>query len=414
MSGKVTVLTPTDTTGALELGRTTWRKQLLPIGELNYKGRQLRFTRDYIDNVVAAFKDRAYDAVPLQLAPDDNSHTNAVDRAAGEIIGLEATEDGLYGTVSLTDKGADIVREHPNLGVSVRLVEEYERGDGKSWPVALQHVLATWAPRVAGMKPWQSIECAEETGQVIDLSALVFSPRRGPAGELEALDLAPQQATETPVQPGGEPTKGAEPVAQLTEEELAAVRAVLPIFKKLDEDDDPKPVKTETAPEPAKFTEPAATEEAGEEAPAEEAEAQLVNAADDSSTAVELALVEHRTQMDRMAIELAEVRAREDAALWKNESESLVRDYGIPPAIVALAEPLLRGRKHVVELAEGKSVDAGETLRSVLHTVAKTYGRKVDLSGPQGTSQELSQADDDAAERDAFLTAQRAAGFAAH
>jgi len=217
VTGKVTVLTPTVSSGAIELGRKMYRKQILPIGELPYKGRKLQFTPDYINNLVAAFKDGAFDAVPFQLAPDDNSHSNAVDRAAGEIVGLEAGEDGLYATVSATERGAAILDEHPNLAVSVRVVEGYERNDGKTsreYPAALQHVLATWAPRIAGMKPWEPINCSEETDEVMDLSALTFTPD-GDAKE----DSANSAIT------GGETTKGA-PVAQLTEEELAAVRAM--------------------------------------------------------------------------------------------------------------------------------------------------------------------------------------------
>jgi len=190
VSGRVTVLTPTVKSDAIELGRTTWRKQVLPIRSLNYNGRKLHFTKDYLNNLVQSFKDRAFDAVPLQLADADNRHTNDPERAAGEVIGLEAADDGLYATVSLTDRGAALVKEHPNLGVSVRIVEQFERGtDGKRYPAALQHVLATWDPRINAMKPWEAVECANETDEVLDLSELSFGvnyfdddgvPRAGP------------------------------------------------------------------------------------------------------------------------------------------------------------------------------------------------------------------------------------------
>jgi hypothetical protein len=401
MTGKVTVQTPVLNSDAIELGRTTWRKQILPIGQLPYKGRTLDFTRDYINNLVAAYKDRAFDAVPFQLAPDDNSHSNAVDRAAGEIIGLEALDDGLYATVSASDRGAEILREHPNLGVSVRVVEDYQRNDGKtsrSYPAALQHVLATWAPRIAGMKPWQAIDCAEETDEVIDLSALTFTP-----------DGDANKDSETPAVPGGETQKGA-PVAQLTEEELAAVRAIYPVFKKLAEDDEPTPptANTEAAPQPPVFVEAPVVEEPVVEVVDEEPV--LVAASEEDAPAIDLAQVEMATKLDKQAIELAELKAERDEERWTVEAAELVRDYGIPPVIVALCEPLLRGSKHVVELSDG-SVDAGKVLRDVLHNVAKTYGRRVDLSGPIGSSVELAAADAEKAERDAFLSSQRAAGF---
>ena len=132
MAGRVTVLTPVNNSDAIELGRSTWRKQILPIGQLDYSGRKLNFTREYLNNIVDSFKAHAFDAVPLQLADASNSHTNDVTRAAGEVIGLEATDEGLFATVSATDRGSEILRDHPNLGVSVRLVEDYVRQDGKN------------------------------------------------------------------------------------------------------------------------------------------------------------------------------------------------------------------------------------------------------------------------------------------
>ncbi|MCW2902588.1 MAG: hypothetical protein JWO67_4853 [Streptosporangiaceae bacterium] len=444
MTGKITVQTPVVNSGAIELGRTTWRKQILPIGELPYKGRKLQFTRDYINNLVTAYKDKAFDAVPFQLAPDDNSHSNAVDRAAGEIIGLEATDDGLYATVSASEKGADILRAHPNLGVSVRVVEGYERNDGKttrSYPAALQHVLATWAPRIAGMKPWEPVECAQETDEVLDLSALTFTaPAALPVSTTEAstnvrllidgreirdvtdkrvaeaLDRlkTTEQATQAPAGSGGDQEKGAPPVAALTDEELTAMRAVLPLFRKFAENDEVKPADNAgKAPEPVKFEAPKVEDKTDEDVKAEGKTPELIAASQDSvgAQALELAQIEMRTRMDAQAVELATIKAEREAERWAVEAAELVRDYGIPPAIVQMSEPLLRG-SHVVELSNSTTVDASEVLRNVLHTVAKTYGRKVDLSGPAGTAHDLSQDDAEVSERAAFLAARRAEGFA--
>lgn len=437
MTGTVTVLTPTLASGALELGRKLYRKRILPIGELDYKGRKLNFNRAYNDNLAAAFRDGAFDTVPFQLAPDDNSHTNAVDRAAGEIVGLESTDDGLWSTISATDKGAAIIDEHPDLPVSVRVVEGYTRADGKTtreYPAALQHVLATWAPRISGMGRWEPITCAQETDEVIDLSALTFTP--DPAGttvhhlhidgqkirELtdKRVDQAinqltgavSPQATQTPTEHGGAGEEGA-PVASLTDEEAAALRAVFPIFKKFVADDDEgAPAKVDAPPAPVKFEEPPKVDEPTEDAPTEDRVPEPVAASQDGvgAQALELAQIEMRSQLDAAAVELATIKAEREAERWAVEAAELVRDYGIPPAIVSMAEPLLKGRR-VVELSEG-SVDASEVLRSVLHTVAKTYGRKVDLSGPRGTAHDLSQGDAEVEERTAFLAARRAEGFA--
>lgn len=404
MAGRVTVLTPKDESEAIELGRSTWRKQILPVGSLDYSGRKLNFTREYLNDIVSAFKSRAFDAVPLQLADASNSHTNEPDRAAGEVIGLEATDQGLFATVSTTDKGSQILRDHPNLGVSVRLVEDYVRQDGKSTTphkAALQHVLATWAPRVSGMAPWQAVECSEETDEVLDLSALTFTPDG---------DAQPQENA-SPADPGGQtPTHEESPVTALNEEELAAVRSIFPLIKKLAEPDE---TVTETEVKPEAVVTPIKADpavEVDEDAEVEQAIAAAVEPDEDKT--VDLALVELRTAADRQAIELAELKAERDEEKWKYEREQLVRDYGIPPAIVALAEPLLKGSKYTVELSQGGSVDAGSVLRNVLHTVAKTYGRGVDLSGPLGSAYDGDGAEDEAkAARKRIHDAANAAGL---
>jgi hypothetical protein len=406
MTGRVTVLTPTDKSEAVELGRKLYRKRVLPIGELDYKGRRLIFDRAYNDSLAAAFRDGAFDTVPFQLAGDDNAHTNAVDRSGGDIIGLESTDDGLWSTISATEKGAAIIDEHPDLPVSVRVVEGYTRSDGKStreYPAALQHVLGTWAPRISGMGRWQPVDCAEETDEVIDLSALTFTPDGDAKQEIQT-PAAPSGVSEVSTdQEGG-------PMVPISDEMKVHLEALRPLFAELDKKPEPEAVKAEVAPQSPAFVEaPVASEVEPEVVKVEEPV--LVSAAEDNTdNSVELALVEMRTVSDRQAIELAELKAERDAREWKHESASLVRDYGIPPAIVSLCEPLLKGSKHVVELSEG-SVDAGDILRQVLTTVAKTYGRRVDLSGPIGTSQELSASDLEATERSEFLARQHAAGF---
>lgn len=412
MAGRVTVLTPVNNSDAIELGRSTWRKQILPIGQLDYSGRKLNFTREYLNNIVDSFKAHAFDAVPLQLADASNSHTNDVTRAAGEVIGLEATDEGLFATVSATDKGSEILRDHPNLGVSVRLVEDYIRQDGKgSTPhkAALQHVLGTWAPRVSGMKSWEPIECSEETADVIDLSALVFTA--------DGSAVAPTTSASSPV--GGRtdvpPQEANRTMApQVTEEELAAVRSVISILPTLQKLVEPAEPVAEATPEatvtPIAKPEAEATTEADEDAEVEQAIAAAVEGDEDKT--VDLALVELRTAADRQAIELAEIKAERDEEKWKYEREQLVRDYGIPPAIVALAEPLLKGSKHVVELSEGGTVDAGAVLRSVLTTVAKTYGKRVDLSHPVGSAHDADGTEDEAkAARKRIHDAANAAGL---
>lgn len=448
MTGRVTVLTPVDNTPAIELGNGTWRKQILPVGWLNYddgvQKRLLNFTPAYLRNLVAAYKAKAFDAVPFQLADAKNAHNNDPERTAGQIIGLDADDQGLYATVSSTERGTQLLKDNPNLGVSVRIVEEHERADGRGstkYPAALQHVLATWAPRIAGMAPWQAVACADESeGRVLDLSALVFT-----AG-------APDPERTAPIEPGGTETREDGRMPDLTTEEKAALSAIL---AKLAGDGGSAPAApAPTAPTgaaPAGPTQPVApltvvpnppaapaTEAPGAQFTPEElvamaaatppaggsvapAGTELPIAASDedgAARAVELATL--RLEHDASAVELAHVRNELAEARWLRERQELTERLGLPPALVALAEPVLRGTGNAVELSQGAPTEplraqreqAGRVMREVLAAMATTYGRLIDLSGPIGSAQDVGQATAEQAARDSFLAQVAATGFA--
>lgn len=174
MSAFATLLTPVDASPAIELGNT-WRKRILPVGEIEYQGRQLKFTRSYLQGLLAAFKDRAYDQVPLQFADSANSHTLDPERTRGQIVNMELADDGLYVTAELTPRGQRTLQENPYLGCSARIVEQFQRSDGKFYPAAVQHVLGTLDPRIPGLGAWQEVQLANESSVVIDLSNLSFA-----------------------------------------------------------------------------------------------------------------------------------------------------------------------------------------------------------------------------------------------
>jgi hypothetical protein len=170
------VLTPFTADDAVELGNRAWRKKLLPVGEVEYKGRMLHFTRDYLGRLVQAFNSRAYDQVPFQLADAANTHTNDPERTRGEITAMELGDDGLYVTAVVTPDGEKVLQANPKLGVSARIVEDYARSDGRHFAQAVQHVLGTLDPRIPGLGPWQAIEAASPAPDtVIDLSGFTFA-----------------------------------------------------------------------------------------------------------------------------------------------------------------------------------------------------------------------------------------------
>ena len=77
------LLTPYDKGTAKPAGRNLFRKQLLPIARIDYKGRIIDFTKEYLSGLVKAFNNRAYDQVPFQLAPHGNSTQTT--RSAGAV-----------------------------------------------------------------------------------------------------------------------------------------------------------------------------------------------------------------------------------------------------------------------------------------------------------------------------------------
>lgn len=156
--------------GAVELGNGIWRKRVLPVGDTTYKGRVIHFTKDYLQTLLAAFRDGAYDAVPLQLAGADGGHTLDPERTRGQVLDMDLQPDGLYVTAELTPEGDAVLRGNPGLGLGARIVEDYQRSDGKHYTAALQHVLATHTPVIPQLGPWEPVEASNSGVDVINLS----------------------------------------------------------------------------------------------------------------------------------------------------------------------------------------------------------------------------------------------------
>lgn len=167
--------TPASTTTAHQVGPRLWRKQILRKGTINYDGRPIAFDDAYMADLRRAFEDKAFDQVPIQFADDRNAHTEDPERTRGQIVGLEETPDGLDALVELSEAGEQTIRDNPGLSVSARIVEDLKRVDGKSWPKALAHVLATINPRITGMRPWAQVALANPDLPVVDLTAATYT-----------------------------------------------------------------------------------------------------------------------------------------------------------------------------------------------------------------------------------------------
>jgi hypothetical protein len=371
----VAVLTPYRQHGAIDLGNRLWRTQLLPLGEIDYKGRKLQFTKDYFAGLIAAFKAAAFNQVPFQLADGDNKHNNDPERFRGEIKDLTLDEDGLNLVLEATEDGDKLLKTNPKLGVSARIFENYERSDGKKWAAALQHVLGTLDPHITGMKPWQQVAALSNEGgaRVLDLTEATYESEEDKPVQLTKAQLADllkqmrdggKDISDEDLDEILEAAEGEGGSDELTDEELEAIIAE---------------AEADSAP-PAPTSEPTS---------------EPVAAANQTQAALELAAL--RASNEQQSIELAQVRARLDEQAFSVEKEALVRG-GLPPKTVELARPLLQGSDHVVELSNGDQIDAGQVMRRVLVELANTV-KVLDLGNLLGRGEDDPDAADEEKKR---------------
>jgi hypothetical protein len=195
-----TVITPLlHGSRAVELGNGMFRKRVLPVGSVEYQGRQLKFSRDYLSGLVDAFRDRAYDFCPIQIADASNKHTNSPEATRGRITDMTLEPDGLWITAELGADGERVLSQYPEMGVSARIVENYARSDGKFYPAALQHALITLDPRVPALGAWQAVaDMSNGPQMVFDLSQSSWTGEPGPSYALSGIDdeLSPRELAE--------------------------------------------------------------------------------------------------------------------------------------------------------------------------------------------------------------------------
>ena len=364
MTAFAALLTPFDRGSAIEMSNRLWRKRVLPVGDISYQGRTLHFTPNYLQGLAAAFNDKAYDQVSFQLADAGNTHTNDPERHRGTVVGFEAEPDGLWMLLSPTERGEQVLKENPYLGVSARIVEQYQRADGKFYPAAIQHVLGTLDPRIPGLGAWQTVEAANTPSLVIDLTGSSYAGQEVETmPELNAtqqanlnrlLNLDPaalDRLLGTQAPPAPPAPNGTGPVTddELTDDELADLIDAL-------DDDELGQIEGELNDGTL----------AGMQATGLSAEAQM---------AIDLA----NSRADETERQLGVFQTRYEVQAFEGEKRKLA-DAGIPPYITDLARPLLQGSGHTVDLAmpmpgpDGRPiqrVDAGQVMRKVLTEYAR-------------------------------------------
>jgi len=307
MPGEIALLCPMDSEDAVELSQTLWRKQVLPLGTIDYKGRRITFDKRYLTDLAKSFQGLAFDQVAFLLAKDDNAHTMDPDRYRGEVKGMEVTPRGLDVLLDLTPDAADLVRKNPKLGVSARIIEGLERADGARFPRAIQHVLGTLDPRVTGMASWQEVSLSDEVGETVDITneevqvSVQGEPITQPASAPTPDQAPPSDPVET------------ESTEEMSDEEIEAIADQIMNDENMRE------------------------------------ELQLSRAANDANL----------SRIEALEQQLATTRYVEEARKYI--------DAGVPPVLVQLAKPILEmPHNAVIELSNNDTIDIQSLVRDML------------------------------------------------
>lgn len=328
MPGREALLTPLREEATVALSRTLFRKQVLPRGSINYKGRTLTFDQQYLSDLARAFRADAFDQVAFLLADKDNAHTMDPERYRGEVKGMELTKDGLDVLLDLTPEAAELVRKNPKLGVSARIIEDLDRADGKKFPHAIQHVLGTLDPRVTGMSPWQEVSLSEEVGDTLDMTTEEVQYVSTTSTGTGAPPTPPTSGTPAPPNPPAPPTgtsRNPTPVIDL--EDL--------------DDEDYEDIDDEELDRVAASL---------SRTPGSGGTVDLLRTATDEV---------NNQRINELEVQLAQQR-------YTNEAREYI-DRGVPPVLVQLAGQILSlPRAPVIDLSNGDSLDVGAWCRDLL------------------------------------------------
>lgn len=375
------ILTPFVKSAAQKAGQV-WRKKVLPVGIINYKGRVLSFSKRYNDELAHAFTQGAYPQVPFQLADAANTHTNDPERFRGDIVNMSSEEDGLWISLRPTERGEQVLRENPQLGVSARIVEDYDRSDGRFFPKAIQHVLGTLDPRIPGLGAWQVVEAANsgDVAFTLDLSGESFAGTEREAGSMPEM-TAEQQARlarllEIPADKFEQFMAGLT-APQLSDEELARLAG-----------QDDGTGSDQFSDEELESLIAAAAELDGQGL-LEDDQLAGAGAGAQLSAQAHYAIELAHSRNDETERQLGIINAELDRQRFQAERMRLVNDCGVAPFLVDLAQPLLEGTGHVVELSnpapgQAPRVDAGQIARKLLTEFGRMSGM-LDLSEESGS-----------------------------
>ncbi len=238
------------------LGPSVFRKQILRYGKWSHKdapGGVLTVTKEFVAKIVENFKAGVRDDVPVPMGHDRDALTSV-----GHVIGLEQTEDGLYGIHEIDDPEGKVGKTL--TGTSALVALNYEDTEtGKEYGPVLIHNALTNAPHIKGLAPFEAVALNEDVEEAVVISL----PKETKAIQevdmtLEELLAALEETSDDDLRealkgkrpdffgtPDGEPTakvddEALEDAAKKAREEVVAKLAEKGVTVSLSEDDDDK------------------------------------------------------------------------------------------------------------------------------------------------------------------------------
>jgi hypothetical protein len=292
---------------AEKVGKRLYRKQLLPVGSVKHEGHELKFTPDYLKRLAANFNAGKMDQVPFVLVGDDNSHSQDPERVRGEVTGMEVHDDGLYALAHLSERGEQLVKDNPKLGVSARINQD---------DMVIEHMAGTVNPVAKGMKAWEALDLSqpEQGVTLFDLTEKTFEKASDAADSPSSMSkdaLTPEERDALKALAARIGDKDVSGDGDLTDDDIQKL-----LNPEQQNEEEPEPV-----------------------ALSKEAQDKIDLAQSDAKKA--------REESTRTADKLAESE-------WKNTERDFL-EKGVPPSLLKLAKPHLSTASSVIELSKSDS-----------------------------------------------------------
>ncbi len=149
------------------LGPSLFRKQILRYGEWKHKaapGGKLTVTKEFVAKIVENFQNGLRDDVPIPMGHERDALTSV-----GHVIGLEQTEDGLYGIHEIDDASDKIGKTLTGTSALIQLNYEDEESGKEHGPVLIHNAL-TNAPVMKGLAPFEALALGEDAEEAVVMS----------------------------------------------------------------------------------------------------------------------------------------------------------------------------------------------------------------------------------------------------